>query len=696
MTPRRCFGVCWVPVALSVLVVLPPRSAAAPDDYWSEPQSDYETRRRAFLEHAAAAQPGGLYTQIARMELARGPLDEAAIIKAIETLRVRRDGADFAANALIRMYWHQSALLSSALRQDIKAALLGMKYWVDEPGGKDLLSMWSENHQINYHAAQLLAGELFPDETFTNNGKPGSWHAAAGRRRVLKWIDLKGKTGFSEWDSNNCYINTSAAVMNLAELAKDPEVARRAAMIVDVMFLDIAADSWRGSYGTAHGRTYPRAITAGGASEDTTGLQRIAWGMGALGKPDNPAAIYLATSKRYRVPRAIELGAQYLPEELVNRERQSLLIADGKRFGLDYDDPEDFFLLNGSGKYSTPDYLARALRVMDKVHVYRYGLVMRPYAEALLATYKELQKQGKPVPDLDNQSLARVDKYTYRTPDYQLSTVQDYRKGRPGSQQHIWQATLGPSTQVFTINPGGSSKYWQGRLPRNGQHKNLLVAIYDVPAERPPGPKTIFPPDAKGDAVPSPAPSEEPLLPHTLAVFRRTAFDEVIDKRGEQGNHGGWVFGRKGDGYLALWSHAKTTWSSDVFGGEGLTAEGRKNVWICQLGRRKVDGPFDAWAARVAAAKLEATDASVRYAAPGLGPVSFAWEGPLKVGGRVVPLADYPRFDNPFARAAWGSGRYQVSHAGHRLVLDFVKGERRETGPPEKSRRGHRRPAAAR
>jgi hypothetical protein len=706
MSPRRRLRACWVPVALSSLLAALPTAAQtkpppadagarADDDYWSEPRGDYDGRRRAFLEHAAAAQPGGLYTQIARMELGRGPLDEAAIKKGIETLRVRRDGADFAANALIRMYQHGSPLLSPALRQEIKAALLGMKYWVDEPGGKDLLSMWSENHQINYHAAQLLAGELFPDETFTNNGKPGRWHAQTGRRRVLKWIDVKGKTGFSEWDSNNCYINTSAAVMNVAELSRDPEAQRRAAMIVDVMFLDIAADSWRGSYGTAHGRTYPRAITAGGATEDTTGLQRIAWGMGALGKPDNPAAIYLAASKRYRVPRVIELAAQHLPDRLVNRERQSLLIADGKRFGLDYDDPEDFFLLNGSGKYSTPEYLERALRVIDKVNVYRYGLVMRPYAEALLATYKELARQGKPIPDLDNQSLARVDKYTYRTPDYQLSTVQDYRKGLPGSQQHVWQATLGPSTQVFTINPGGSSKYWQGRLPRNGQHENVLVAIYDVPAERPPGPKTVFPPDAKGDAVPSPAPSEEPLLPRTLAVFRRAAFDEVIDRRdpqGQQGNGSGWLFGRKGDGYVALWSRAPTSWSSDVFGGEGLTAEGRKNVWVCQLGRQKVDGPFAAWAARIAAARIDSTEASVSYAAPGVGAVSFAWEGPLKVAGRAVALAGYPRFDNPFARAAWGSGRYQVAHAGHKLVLDFTKGERRETAPPDKTRRGRRPP----
>jgi hypothetical protein len=676
-------------LALAVLVNGLMLAAADPPGYWSQPQGDYASRAKEFLEFSAGANSGGLYSQISKLVLDKGPLDTAPIDKAIDTITTRKDGADFVANGLIRIYQSPSKLVTPELRQKIKTALLGMRYWVDEPAGKDLMSMWSENHQINYHAAQFLAGELLSGEIFTNNGKPGRWHAAAGRRRVLKWIDVKAKTGFTEWDSNNCFINTSAALMNLAELAKDPVVAKRAAMILDVMFFDIAVDSFRGSYGTPHGRTYPRAIVAGGATEDTTGLQRVAWGLGAMGKPDNVAVVYLASSKRYRVARTIEALAQVLPDEVTNKERQSLRIADARRFGLNFDDPEDFFLLSGAGKYSTPEYLERSLKVIDKVKVYRYGLVMRPYAEALLATYKELARQGKPVTDLDNQSLERMDKLTYRTPDYQLSTVQDYRKGRPGSQQHIWQATLGPDTGVFTINPGGTPKYWQGRLPRNAQHRNVLVAVYDVPAERPPGPKTVFPPDAAGDAVPSPAPSEEALLPRTLAVFRRSSFDEVVQK-------GNWTFGRRGRGYIALWSRSKPSWSKDVFGGEGLVAEGRKNVWVVQMGREKVDGSFAGWADKLAAAKINSTESSVEYEAPGVGAVSFGWEGPLRVAGREIALSGYARFENPWAKVPWGQGRYQISHGGQTLLIDFVKNQHRETRtPPRAERAPHPRAASA-
>jgi hypothetical protein len=651
-------------------------SSAGSPPYWAQPHGDYQSRRMDFLEHAAAA-PGGLYAQIVRLELGRGPIDDSAIASAVASLRARRDGGDFIANGLLRVLsYRTSPLLSDRLRQDIKAALLGFKYWVDEPGGRDLLSMWSEGHQIAYHAAQYLAGQAFPDETFRNSGKPGRWHQQRGKERVLRWIDIKARTGFNEWDSNNCYVGTMSALLNLTELAQDERVRRRAAMLLDVMFFDMAVDSFQGTYGTSHGRTYLRAIVAGGAAEDTSGLQRLAWGMGALGRPDNPASVYLATGKRYRVARTIELIAQDQPDELINRERQSLRVEDAPRLGLSFDDPEDFFLLHEAGKISSIDHIERSLRVTDGLRFYRYGLVVRPYMVAVLETYRELQRQGRPLEDLDNSSLRRVDKLTFRTPDYQLSTALDYRKGAPGSQQHIWQATLSPNTVVFTMNPGGSSKYWQGRLPRVAQHRNLLVALYDLPAERPPGPRTVFPPDALGDAVPSPAPSEEPLVERTLAVFRREAFDEVIQQ-------GGWTFGRKGQGYVALWSRVPTTWSTgDVFGGDGLIAQGRQHVWVCQLGREKVDGPFGAWVNKIATAPLQSTPTSVLYTAPGLGQVSFAWTGPFRLDGKDLPLGDHDRFDNPYTKVPYGRPRYDLTHAGHRLLIDFTRDVHRELVPP--------------
>src|SRR5688572_14775576 len=87
-------------------------------DYAAAPKGDYASRQRAFLEHAAAANPAGLYSQVSRLALGR-PIDEAAVRKGISTVNDRRDGADFAANALVRIYQHKSPLVTSALRQEI-------------------------------------------------------------------------------------------------------------------------------------------------------------------------------------------------------------------------------------------------------------------------------------------------------------------------------------------------------------------------------------------------------------------------------------------------------------------------------------------------------------------------------------------------------------------------------------------------
>jgi hypothetical protein len=217
---------------------------------------------------------------------------------------------------------------------------------------------------------------------------------------------------------------------------------------------------------------------------------------------------------------------------------------------------------------------------------------------------------------------------------------------------------------VFAIHPGATPRQMLGRLPRVGQHRNLLFVVHDIPTQPYPGPKVVVPPDV-GEFRPSPAPSQETFAPHTVAVFRRAAFDEVVQDRG-------WTFGRKGAGYVALWSRQPTAWTKDgIFGGEGLVAEGRKNIWICHLGRTKVDGPFETWRARIAAAKVVATDTTVTYRAPGVGQASFGWEGPLRVGGRTIPLGGYRRFDNPYVKTDYGQDRYVIAGGGHRLVIDF-------------------------
>ena len=82
---------------------------------------------------------------------------------------------------------------------------------------------------------------------------------------------------------------------------------------------------------------------------------------------------------------------------------------------------------------------------------------------------------------------------------------------------------------------------------------------------------------------------------YTHAYFPQERFDEVVQ-------HGGWTFGRKGDGYVALWSWRPTQWRTYDDPGiftHGLTQPfdlvadgGADNVWITQVGDAAKFGDF--------------------------------------------------------------------------------------------------------
>ncbi len=644
------------------------------DSYWLTPQGDYTSRRQAFLGFSATAEPvggrTGFFSQISRLALGR-PIDEAVVYEALHFVESRQDCADFSAVGLLRILYQfaDSPQLSTTLADAIRNTLLNFKYWIDEPG-QEMMCFWSENHQILFHSAQYLAGQLFADQIFPNVGQSGRWHMDKARPKILRWIDLKARIGFSEWDSNCYYDEDMGPLLNLADFAADTEIAQKAANLLNVMFFDMAVDSFRGTYGTSHGRTYPRHVLSG-RNESTAGAGKIAWGMGIFNDPSNMTAVSLAVSPRYRVHPLIERIAQHRPDAIENRERHSLRTEQADQFGIRYDELDTAMLLWGAGQFANRRNVEQTLALADSIKSHRFNVVIRPYVEAIYGTYRELEAQQIAHDgDIDRTTLAEVNKYTFRTPDYQLSSAQDYRKGKPGFQQHIWQATLGPDAVVFTLHRGNedevSYKYWVGRFPRAAQVRNVLIALYDVPDAALPGPSTVLPPDAGGNAMPSPGPSQEELLAYTVAVLRRDAFDEVIEQNG-------WVLARKGDGYVALRSQQPTSWTADrVLQGEGLIAEGRRNIWICQLGRRAVDGSFENWTEQIIAAPVTFGDLTVTYRAPGVGEIRFAWEGPLTVDGEPVSLEGYRRFDNPYCQADFGQGRYEIVHAGERLTIDFA------------------------
>ena len=635
----------------------------------------YEERRTAFLEWMAQQElPEGRYgvwADIARLE--HDPEHEisgAALQESLDFVNAHNDTADFHMAGLLRLYYKYAH--SGALTPEQVAALeetfVSHKYWLDEPTATPM-ELWTENHQILTYSSEYLVGQLFPDATFTNNGENGAWHMGKGRERVLRWIDWRARTGMAEWDAVIYYRMDLAALLNLVDFAQDEEVAVKAAMMVDLLLFDIGVDTYYGQYTSAHGRATAESIKSQ-AGQSIQNLVALVWGLGRFQSGSEMASIALATSERYQLPGVIEAIAVFNPVEYRNFERQSIPVSDeaAEMYGLSFDDINDVDIWWGMGAFTHPKVIELTVNTADEWDLWHYP-DFRPLKDVakILQSLNLLSIASRVLnPDTNGVVTDEANMLTYRTPDYVLASAQDYRKGEKGYQQHIWKAALDPYAVVFVTNPDSLREddehrpsYWSshGRLPRTGQVDNILIAVYDI------------------DRYPSPDLFEARHYAFTHAYFPQWAFDEVVEASQEDGS--GWIFGRKDDGYIALYSHQPFEWQAEgPDAGQEIIALGRQNIWIVQMGRAAVDGSFDNFVVSIANTPVDVRGLNVEFEALGKGLVSFGWDAPLTLDGEEIPLKDYPRWNNPFTEAGFGILQYLIEFNGQRLELDFENGIR--------------------
>jgi hypothetical protein len=343
---------------------------------------------------------------------------------------------------------------------------------------------------------------------------------------------------------------------------------------------------------------------------------------------------------------------------MINTQRTGMRLADAEKFGLDFDRLEDGMLFFAMEAYAHPKTIGLTMRMLD---AYRWwdneffesftrqrGLMETAHGLGLLPMAVWLERH-----DVQRNQREAANIHTFRTPDYMLSTAQDYKRGYGGDQQHVWQATLGPGAACFTTHPaqGGqdSPNYWtgSGSLPRAAQVKNVVIAAYRISGGG--GPYIKHPP-----------------LLFTHAWLPKDQFDEVVERNG-------WYFARRGDSYLALWSREPGHWQTEEGDDKDreIIVPGRENIWICELGRKETDGEFVSFMDRIAKARVYGEGLQITYESPSQGRLEFGWNGSLKQRGKAVKIADYPRYGNPYARAEYPATTITFAHNGHTLDLDW-------------------------
>ncbi len=644
---------CYLRILCILLLVAPFGVAAAEDIAFDSVDRTFAERHAAQLDGYRACGRRGVLGALGRLAAGEAP-DIDSLIRDLRGIEEREDCADFRVHSYIRLlyqFW-DSPYLTAEAREDIVDTLLNFKYWPDEPG-IDSMCTWSENHHILFSSAGYLLGQLWPDMVFANNGQTGKEKMATHRPRVERWLEMRYRTGFSEWLSHVYYDEHLTALANLVDFSADEAIATRAAMVTDLVMADMALNSFHGVFGSTHGRSYDRDKRFP-QREATSDTQRLFFGMGLLDDCGHLANVHLALSEKYRMPRVIyEMANDLEGLEMINRQRVGIRVDEGERWGLGYDNFEDGMVWLSIEAYSHPRTINLMAEMLDAFGWWENEFFAafnnrRPFIEAahsvgLLPAVAWLWEK-----DLCRNTREEANLYTYRTPDYMLSSAQDYRKGYGGDQQHIWQATLGPEAVCFTTHPayhdGQSPDYWtgSGNLPRVAQVENVALVFYRI------------------STFPSIHVTHD--LEFTHAWLPKEGYDEVVEK-------GHWIFARKDEGYLALYSHQPMHWHEENDG--ELVAPGRRNIWICELGRAENDGPFEAFMQKILAASLEVKGMHVRYDSPSQGELDMGYWGPLRQDGEAVILGGYPRYENPYGRVDFAANVTRFEANGHWMELDY-------------------------
>ena len=250
--------------------------------------------------------------------------------------------------------------------------------------------------------------------------------------------------------------------------------------------------------------------------------------------------------------------------------------------------------------------------------------------------------------DQSAESSLEFNRWTYKTPDFVLSSLQDFRPRQTGNKETPWLATLGYAARVHvcqpeyvTENEAVPRNYWRGNatIPRVAQWKETVVSLYA------PGPRVG--------------------LGFTHAHFPQQEFDEFSI-------NDNWAFARKGKGYLALFAANGLQEATSGLGAfRSLRSLGQENVWVCCLGRQAWDSEFASFRTRVQESIQVASGRAHITSRQGQ-EWTYGLDGPLTMAGEEVPQRSNMHFNSPLCQAPFPASTFLIKGiSGTGLELHF-------------------------
>ncbi|MFS0723099.1 hypothetical protein [Paenibacillus sp. 1P07SE] len=242
--------------------------------------------------------------------------------------------------------------------------------------------------------------------------------------------------------------------------------------------------------------------------------------------------------------------------------------------------------------------------------------------------------------------MSGVDCSTYRTRDYMVSGMVESKAGEHGGQVHAGQVLLGGTVPVFVTCFDNKSEmtrpsYWGGQYinPHTFAHRNVLAYNYRL--------------------------GEGPGYTH--AYFPFDQFDETEASSG-------WLFGRLGEAYVALYSQQPyLVMDHGKYKRRELLCRKKNNIWLLEAGSTEQSGSFADFKEAVVSARIQSwDDGALVYDSPSLGEITLQYGKPSRIGGQQLKADDgYPLIDNPHLYGEYGTGIVTLWLPGGRKKLNF-------------------------
>ena len=165
----------------------------------------------------------------------------------------------------------------------------------------------TENHWLLYYSCLYLMAELWPDmdggQWYTGKSSEENRREAAGW--IESWVRLTTTRGQGEYDSPHYMGLFFLSMSYLAEWSKDPVMKKRAAMMLDYLIADYAAENLAGILVGAQSRVYDRPAIEKWLNVSSD-FGWVLFGLGYPLEPPDGYIIYYVLASAYEPPEILK------------------------------------------------------------------------------------------------------------------------------------------------------------------------------------------------------------------------------------------------------------------------------------------------------------------------------------------------------------------------------------------------------